>query len=856
MNVKWRIITTAIVAVVALIMIYPTVRWNMYSRDTQKQLGERWFQERGEAARTGGWARMSQSFREWAQGHRDWTVNLGLDLRGGIMLRYQVVMPEDWEAPPGAEGEGEGEGAGPDQSSERRTLDQIVEITLSVIRNRIDTLGLTEPVVQREGDDFITLQLPGVEDISSALEIVGKVGKLTFHEVVPWTETLRVLGQIEQGLSESNKLNKLLKIDNPPLVSIRFRPQDLLIVQKSLDEARDKGLVPEEYLLLHDAGELEDGIPTRRIYLIYKREEVSGERITSSNARIDNQGLGGWIVTLNFDGEGAVQFADLTGRLAPDQGQTAIVLDGVVQSAPYAKSRITGGRAQIEGSFTLKEANNLSIVLQSGALPATLVNIQNETVGPTLGKQSIQQGLTSMIIGFVLVVVFVVIYYRLSGVIAVIALALNSIVILAALAMFNATLTLPGIAGIILTIGMAVDANVLILERVREEILKGKTLRSAIDTGYARAFLTILDAQITTLITALFLFWFGTGPIKGFAVTLSIGILSSLFTSIFVTRTIYEFLLGRRMLQKIQMLRMIKDTQIPFIKWRFPAMATSVVLIIIGIGWFVARGEKNFGVEFSEGTQAQVTFRDPVTTSEVRSAISTIGLETAVIQEMSSPNKVLIRFGNKGDDPSSQIPVEMLLGALAQEIIDNPVAEDESRFSMIGRQVAADLRTKAGRAILLSLVGIFVYVMIRFEPVFAVGGVVALIHDAMITLGILAFTGKEITLAVVAALLTIVGYSINDTIVVYDRIREDLQLYRGKPRKDVINQAINETLPRTVLTSLTSLIVMAAIMAYGGPVIHDFAFTLFIGIIVGTYSSIFIASPVLLLFEKKKTARK
>jgi SecD/SecF fusion protein len=457
-------------------------------------------------------------------------------------------------------------------------------------------------------------------------------------------------------------------------------------------------------------------------------------------------------------------------------------------------------------------------------------------------------------ISLALVAVFMVVYYRVAGAIANLALLMNIVGLIAFLSYFRATLTLPGIGGIILTIGMAVDANVLVFERIREEIRKGKTIRSAIDTGYSKAFLTILDANVTTLITAVVLFQFGTGPVKGFAVTLSVGILMSMFTALFVTRAIFDLLTQRKWLVRINMLQLLKETHIAFIPRRYMGMAASLVVIAVGMGTFIARGNDNLGIDFAQGTVVQVRFEHPITTQEVRSALARAGLTETVIQQYGSPRDIIVRTTVEPNSPESSdkkgsaaLVGEKIADAL-RENIQTPF--EVERTEEVGAAVSADLRNKALLAILYSTIGIIIYISLRFEFRFAVGAVLALFHDVFITMGALALTGREIQLPVVAALLTIFGYSINDTIVVFDRVRENMRMRRGQDFTKLVDASINETLSRTIVTSLTTLFVVLVLYFVGSEVTRDFAFALFIGVLTGTYSSIFIASPTLVIWQQ------
>jgi SecD/SecF fusion protein len=449
--------------------------------------------------------------------------------------------------------------------------------------------------------------------------------------------------------------------------------------------------------------------------------------------------------------------------------------------------------------------------------------------------------------GGAVVLAFMAIYYLLAGLIADLALVLNLLIITGFLSYFGATLTLPGIAGLLLTIGMAVDANVLIFERIREESKLGKALRAAVHAGYDKAFWTILDANLTTLITALILFQFGTGPVRGFATTLSVGIVASMFTALVVTRLALDLItINRPELKRLPMLQFFSQPDIPFIKMRKVAYVLSIGAILAGLTVFAQRGIDNYGIDFTGGTLQQLEFNEPISTQRIRGALTGLGLGEASIQQFGSDKEVIIRSYSENS--------EGIISAL-----ENTFGEGTFRImrvETVGPAVGADLRKAAYKALLYALIGICLYISLRFEFRFAITAIIALAHDIAFSLGMIAITGREITLPVIAALLTIVGYSINDTIVLFDRIREDRKFMRKTSQADIINLSINQTLSRTVLTSLTTLLVVLALFIFGGKVINDFSFVLLIGILVGTYSSIFIASPLLVDWPSRRAGRR
>ncbi len=673
--------------------------------------------------------------------------------------------------------------------------EDVTAIALEILRNRIDEFGVSEPVIQRQGTEHILIQLPGVTDRERALNLIGKTAQLKF----------------------------MLVSEN----------------RGALQRATD-GNLPEGNILLNG----NDGAP----YLLETKDVLLGDIL--ADAYVDVGQIGLPVVSFRLTKEGSKEFGRLTG--ASINRRLAIVLDDTVISAPTIRARITDSGI-IEGQFTREEANDLSITLRAGALPAPVVVEEERTVGPTLGKDSIDAGVKAIALGGVIVVVFMLGFYRLAGLIAVIALALNVLMVLGGLGYFGATLTLPGIAGIILTIGMAVDANVLIFERMREELAAKRPVSLAIDAGYAKAFSAIIDSNITTLIAAFFLYWFGTGPIRGFATTLGIGILASLFTSLVVTRMLFEILLATGRLKKLGMMKLLSDTKIDFVSKRFVCWGLSLIAVAIGLTSYVMKGEARYGIDFTGGVLQEYRFNEPIEADVMRDSLNKIGVEGATIQSFGSPTEWLVRTPDVSDE-ETQITM-----AKTKQAIEGTFGEAELvRVERVGPTVGPILRQKASFAILWSLGAILLFVAFRFRHFdFGLAALVALAHDVIIGAGALCLAGKEIDFVVVAALMTIAGYSVNDTIVVYDRIRENDRANRKMKFMDVINMSVNQTLSRTLLTSLTTLMVVISLFVVGGEVLHTFAFTLMVGFVVGTYSSIYIASGFVVIWRQlfKGTAR-
>ena len=660
------------------------------------------------------------------------------------------------------------------------------ERALEIIRNRVDQFGVREVSIQRQGRDEIVIQLPGVTDRDRALELIGQTALLEFR----------------MASSDPEKLKQALAGD-----------------------------VPAGYVLKEN----EDGDQL----LLEKDAQVTGADLSNAIVKFDQSAFNQPIVGITFNKDGARKFSKLTSENIG--ARLAIVLDGVVKSAPVIKERIPGGEGVIQGRFTPEQANDLVIVLKAGSLPAPVIIEEERTVGPLLGQDSITAGIKAIAIGAFLVFLFMVIYYMLAGAIAVSALILDIIIILGVMGYFHFTLTLPGIAGLILTLGMAVDANVLIYERMREELRAGKTVRSAISNGYVKAFSAIIDSNLTTLIAAILLFQFGTGPIRGFAMTLTIGIFASLFTALIFTRMVFDLLSLSPKLKTIKMLSWIRDTKINFIGKRKICYGLSILVIVTGLSIFIARGDKNFGVDFTGGALEQFKFEKPVDIGRIRDVFTDIGLKGVSLQRLAGNREILVR--------TSEDEHKKIQEGLKTAVPDNRF--DLLRVEKVGPSVGRLLRKNATRALIFGMIGIMIYVAFRFKHwEYGLAGAIALFHDVLIAIGAMAITGREFDLTIVAAILTIAGYSINDTVVIYDRIRENMRLLRKINFIEVINLSINQTLSRTVFTTLTTLFTAIALFLWGGVVLNNFAFCLIVGFVSGIYSTIFIASPLLIIWNK------
>jgi SecD/SecF fusion protein len=705
-----------------------------------------------------------------------------------------------------------------------------VEQSLEIIRNRIDQFGVAEPVIIRQGEAEIVVQLPGVKDAKRALKLLGETAQLEFKRVADTAginlsqlaAESQTAGQWDGSWSshaEVAKLNRALQ---------NRLPEDTRIyIEKDTDTQTGNEII--------------------RPILLENKILMTGEMVKNAQVRISNQ-FNEPYVSIDFTSRGGRVFAKLT---EDNVGKRmAIVLDDVVRSAPVIREKILGGSAQISGSFTHEDAADLAIVLRVGALPAPVDIIQNMTVGASLGQDSINKGMTAGLFGALIVLGFMAIYYRLSGIIANSALILNILFLFTGLAILNATLTLPGIAGIILSIGMAVDANVLIFERMREEYALGKSVKSSVDGGFSKAFWTIVDSQVTTLITAMALFMFGTGPIKGFAITLSLGIIFNLFTALFCSRLMFETLYSFRALKKLNFMQFVKKPNLDFMRLRNFAFSISGVLVAIGLFAFIqiAQGKANMGVDFSGGSLLQYKASSDFTMDEVRKAFARNDMKDINLQEVEGEHRLIVKIKK----------AEHVVTDLSQQISTLLTTELQGRQfvlesqSEIGSSVSAVLRNKAIQAIFISLLGVIIYLAMRFDIRFGLAAAVATFHDVIVVLGICWLFNVEITLLIVTALLTLAGYSLNDSVVVFDRIRENMQKSEDHSLLQQINRSINEVMSRTFVTSLTTAIVLLALFFLGGSVIHDFSLALLLGVMVGTYSSIFIASPILSIWPAKK----
>lgn len=707
----------------------------------------------------------------------DKRINLGLDLKGGMHLILKVEN---------------------ENLKDEAAKNDAVLRAMEVLRNRIDGLGVAETLIQRQGENQILVQLPGVTDRNKAIEMVGRVAHLEFRLVN----------------DDAEKLKEALA-----------------------------GTVPEGYEL--KVSKKEGGAA----FLVAKEAALGGDAV--KDARVDFDQTTGMQpqISLGFNADGAKKFADLTSGHVNER--LAIVLDNEVLSAPNIREPILTGTAEITGDFKFEEASLLALALRTGALPVPMHVEEERTIGPLLGKDSIDAGIKATILGGLLIVIFMSIYYFVGGIIASIGLAVNLLMILGFMGLLNilmpdsqVTLTLPGIAGIILTLGMAVDANILINERIREELDNGRPLSAAINQGYSRAWSAILDSHVTSFIAGFLLFQFGSGPIKGFAVTLTTGLVASLFSSIYITRTLINWLVATGAVKNLPMMHVFTKPNFNFLNKKYICFVISGALLVWGMVNLAQKKDSAYGIDFAGGQIQEFKFAKPVDADVLRTYFKEEHLDNAVIQTFpNAPESIVVRTPQDTHNQVSEI--------FTKKMSDN--AFTVMRIEKVGPVVGQALRTKAIYAIVLALVGILFYVGFRFKHFdFAAATVVAIFHDVLITLGVVVLMGREIDLLVVTALMTIAGYSVNDSIVIYDRVRENVPKTKGKTLAEIINDSLNQTLGRTVLTTSVTMLSVLALYFVGGEVLNTFALVLMIGFIFGAYSTVYIVSPLFLMWHGNK----
>lgn len=806
-------------------------------------------------------------------------------------------------------------------------VESAIDRSFTILKTRIDQFGTSQPNIQRlQGTGRIQIEIPGADNPQRVRKLLQGVARLEFWEIVESndpqlaqamfavnqmlmnekkaqtpassatvstpadTAKTELEKQLSQAASDSTRssLDSLRNATMSPLFALSdptvpflYNVKDTAEINRILKRPEVRSLIPRTIGWLWDVKpepEITPGVEDLVLNFVSLGRSgkplLTGEVI--SDARLDFDQYQRPAVSMNMNASGSRTWAKVTAAAAaktPQRGRIAIVLDNFVYTAPTVQGEIPNGNSQISGSFTNEEAKDLANVLKAGSLPAPTRIVEEAIVGPTLGRVAQSQGVISLASGLALVVLFMVAYYSRGGFVANVALLFNIFFILGILAQFNAALTLPGIAGIVLTLGMAVDANVLIYERIKEELRGGRRLRDAIRMGFERAFWTIFDSNITTLFTALCLFFLGQGPIKGFAITLIIGITCSFFTAVYISRLVIEWMVRDRDDVKISFETPIaaltrKKRDFNFVGNRKKAYMFSVSFILVGVILIAIQG-LNLGVDFKGGRSYVVSFGTPVDATAMRNAL-VAGFENAGTEVknygsnsvMKVTTSYLVDDESAGaDDKVKDALVEGVKRYTGMNYIDNDGQVSDKTFtisssSKVGATVADDIRDSAFEAGFLAIVIIFIYIFIRFKKVqYSAGAIVALVHDSLFVISAFAIARAlglsfEIDQVFIAALLTIIGYSINDTVIVFDRIREFLNIGTSHDKIRIFNDAINVTMSRTLITSGTTLITVVVLLFFGGEVLRGFSFALFVGFVIGTYSSIFIAAPIVIDLDK------
>lgn len=793
----------------------------------------------------------------------------GLDLQGGMHLALELDQSKQVSADPKKD----------------------IDLALTVLRKRIDEFGVSEPLIQKAGDQRIVVELAGLDDPARAKAIVQKNAFLEFkftdktqaleRSLPAMDRALRQLGigvATGPGAGKPSAVQQILGSDTSKkakgdssaaaadsggvlsglifpgampgeyrVIETAFPRVDSLMRLPDVQRAMPRGIS----MVWSDLPEVEGQTQYRLLYILEDKAIVTGASLVNAKAQIDPL-TNAAEVAFELDRNGGRKFGEATGRHVGDM--MAIILDGRAQGRPpRIESRIErNGRITLSGK-TLLEAQDLALTLNAGALPIPLKIVEQHEVGASLGQDSIKGGITAGIIGTALVILIMIGYYGVSGSLAVAGLVFYALFSLGGLALLEATLTLPGIAGLILSVGIAVDANVLIFERIREELAGGKTVRLAVDEGFRHAMPAIVDSNLATVLTALFLFQFGTGPVKGFAVTLIMGIIASMITSIFVVRTFYMMWLQRNpQTLSVGSLRFFRGAKFDFIGFRKMAYGLTAGAFLLGAVVTAVRGGINYSIEFTGGTLLQVATKTPVDVARLRSGLDAAGFQGAEIQEIGKGGEYVIRarVGHESADANNTQATALAVGKALDTTLGAGSYEIRHTYA-VGPKVGGELRQQALFAIFLSFFAVLAYLAYRFEWRFGLAAVAATFHDIVLTILFIGAMKLEVSLVVVAGVLTMVGYSLNDTIIIFDRVREDLKKYQKDSFATVLNRAINETLPRSVLTHGTTLATLLSLTIFGGEVIRPFALVMFFGVFTGTFSSIYIAAPVLLAIETR-----
>ncbi|MEP0984594.1 protein translocase subunit SecDF [Ekhidna sp.] len=817
-------------------------------------------------------------------------------------------------------------------------VESAIDRSFNILRTRIDRFGTSQPNIQRlQGTGRIQIELPGVDNPQRVRKLLQGVAKLEFWEVHQQQEVAPVLMSINSIIVEEMRnnpssielteeeqqtkdditallsgddssdslattgedstknaqLDSLINTRNSPLFDLMvnapqyggliYNVKDTAKINRLLEREDVQAVIPATMKFLWDVqpkdkGEDLTGPDLLELYPIRTnrsgKASLTGETISSATASLNERAEPE--VTMQMNATGSRTWSKMTRE---NIGQRiAIVLDNYVFSAPYVRGEIPNGSSSISGGFqTIEEAKDLANILKAGSLPAPTTIVEDVVVGPTLGKVAQDQGLNSILVGLVIVIVFMVVYYAKGGLIANLALFFNVFFIMGILAQFGTSLTLPGIAGIVLTIGMAIDANVLIFERIKEELRNGSGLKAAISSGYSKAYWSIFDANVTTLIVGIILFTMGQGPVKGFAITLMIGIVCSFFSAVFITRVVVEAFSKKGDASKLSFANAfsrnaLTNLNFDFLSKRRLAYVFSSIFIGIGIVAMIVKGI-TLGVDFKGGRSYVITFDEPKSPTEIKTSLTdyfeNAGTE---VKTFGADNILKITTSFKIDDESDEADAavrEELINGLATSTgltyIEDGSQLAEGNFtisssSKVGATIADDIKNSSYKSAVFALICIFVYIVFRFRKwQFGLGAIIALFHDTLFVLSAFAIANMlgvsfEADQVFVAAILTIIGYSINDTVVVFDRIRENMGIKSGSELIPVFNESLNNTISRTFITSITTLIVVIVLFLFGGAVLQGFSFALLIGIIVGTYSSIFIATPIVIDLNKEKTS--
>lgn len=801
-------------------------------------------------------------------------------------------------------------------------VDLAIDRAFQILRTRVDRFGTSQPNIQRlQGTGRIQIELPGVDNPARVRKLLQGVAKLEFWEVYEPNEIATTLNAINTELDKIETAAKSAVATDLTAEITPAETQSENSLEAELAQAGDTAVADStetstpgvsSFFALQKQGPYQgffyDLADTGKINRVFNNEAIArlipnnlsfkwgvkaeegtellqlfaiksargeapltGEVVTDARQSLDDRARPA--VSMQMNTIGAKKWKNLTGSNI--NRRVAIVLDNYVYTAPNVNGEIPNGSSQIMGNFTVEEAQDLANILKAGSLPAPTRIVEEAVVGPTLGIEAQRQGVTSILAGLLIVVIFMIAYYAKGGIVANVALLFNIFFIMGILANLSAALTLPGIAGIVLTIGMSIDANVLIFERIREELRNGIPLLQAISSGYKKAYSSIIDANVTTFLTGLILYFLGQGPVKGFAITLMIGIICSFFSAVFITRVIVTWMSKKGNESNISFETPLSkgwltNINIDFLGKRRLAYMISVIIIAIGAIALSTNGLR-LGVDFKGGRSYVVKFDQPMVASDVKASLSSgVFTEDGVeVKEYNASNILKVTTSYKVDEESTEVDDEVrgtlvagLASATGKNFVDGKLNPDAGEFTIIGSSkvgatIADDIKNSSYKSFGFSIIAIFIYILIRFRRwQFSLGAIVALVHDAFIVLSAFAIAGWlgisfEIDQVFIAALLTIIGYSINDTVVVFDRIRENLQLKGSRDLIGTFNESINSTISRTLITSMTTLIVVLVLFIFGGEVLRGFSFALLIGILVGTYSSVFVATPTVVDLTKK-----